>query len=190
VTRFERVERMWLSFFAAPTNGESAAIFRITYGLLAAWQAMGIWLNLERFWGDDGLIPYAIVAGDKHQFLSPFFWAPESTTVLYGHAVVFTAATVALLVGFYPRIATLLVAYVHLSLQFRNPFILNSGDRLFMIIGALAVAVPLGYRFSVDAWLRKLRNKPAPPKPNMWGLRLLQLQLAYVYLNSTPPTST
>ena len=185
MTRMERLERLWLAFFCAPTNGESAAVFRVTYGLLAAWQALGIWLNLERFWSDDGLIPYDIVGGDKHQFLTPFFWAPDSRTLLYGMAVVFSLATAALLVGFYPRVATLVVAYVHLSFQYRNPFILNSGDRLFMIVGALAVAVPLGYRFSVDAWLRKLRGRPPLPAPNVWGLRLLQLQLAYVYLNST-----
>jgi uncharacterized membrane protein YphA (DoxX/SURF4 family) len=180
----ERAERLFLSFFAAPTNGASAAFFRVTLGLLACWQCFGVWLNLERFWGDDGLIPYGIVAADKYQFLTPFFWAPESKTVLYAHGVAFTVASVALLVGFFPRVFTLLLAYVHLSLQFRNPFILNSGDRLFMIVAALAVAVPLGHRFSVDALIRKLRKRAAP-MANVWGLRLLQIQLAYVYLNST-----
>lgn len=185
MTRMERAERLFLAFFAAPTNGASAAFVRVTVGLLACWQSVGVWLNLERFWGEDGLIPYGIVANDKYQFLAPFFWFPESKGVLYAHGVGFAAASVALLIGFYPRFFTLLLAYIHLSLQFRNPFILNSGDRLFMIVAALCVAVPLGHRFSVDAWIRKLRKKPAPPTPNVWGLRLLQIQLAYVYLNST-----
>ncbi len=88
-----------------------------------------------------------------------------------------------LLLGFYPRIATLVVAYLHLSFQFRNPFILNSGDRLFMIIAALAAFMPLGHRFSIDALLRARRGR-APPEATVWGQRLVGMQIAYVYLNS------
>ncbi len=185
MTRMERAERLFLKFFAAPTNGAPAALFRVLLGLLACWQTVGVWLNLERFWSDKGLIPYAIVGGDKYQFLTPFFWVSESKGLLYGLAVAFTVSSVAILVGLYPRLFALVLAYVHLCFQYRNPFILNSGDRLFMIVAALAVAVPLGHRFSVDALVRKLRKKPAPPTPHVWGLRLVQIQVAYVYLNST-----
>lgn len=185
MTRAERAERLFLSFFAAPTNGASAALFRVLLGLLACWQTVGVWLNLDRFWGADGLIPYGIVGGDKYQFLTPFFWVGDSEALLTGLATAFTVSSAAILVGFYPRIFALVLAYVHLCFQYRNPFILNSGDRLFMIVVALSVAVPLGHRFSVDALVRKLRKRPAPPTPHVWGLRLLQIQLAYVYLNST-----
>ncbi len=184
MTRIDRAERFFLSFFGTPTDGTSASLFRITLGVCALWQAVGVWLNLRRFWGDDGLIPYGIIAGEKYQWLSPFAWAPSSDAVLYGHGIAFTAASFFLLIGFYPRVFTLVLAWTHLSLQLRNPFILNSGDRLFMIVAALAVAAPLGQRWSVDAWIRKLKNRPAPEGLTLWGMRLLQIQIAYVYLNS------
>lgn len=181
----DRAERFFLSFFGTPTDGTSAGLFRITLGLCALWQAVGIWLNLRRFWGDDGLIPFGIVSAEKYQWLSPFSWAPASNAILYGHAIAFTVASFFLLIGFYPRVFTVVLAWVHLSLQFRNPYILNSGDRLFMIVAALAVATPLAHRFSVHSWLRNRRNQPPPQGATLWGMRLLQIQLAYVYLNSS-----
>ncbi len=184
MTLVDRAERLFMSFFGTPTNGASAGVFRLTLGLCACWQSLGVWLNLRRFWGHDGLIPYGIVGSEKYIWLSPFSWAPTSDAVLYGHAILFTVASFFLLIGVYPRVFALLLAWTHLSLQFRNPFILNSGDRLFMIVCALAVATPLAHRFSVHEWLRKRRGKPAPGIATLWGMRLLQIQLAYVYLNS------
>jgi hypothetical protein len=89
-----------------------------------------------------------------------------------------------MLVGFFPRVSAIVIAYAHLSLQFRNPFILNSGDRLFMILAALSIAMPLGHKLSVDGWIRRLRGKPEPAPVAIWGQRLIQLQIAYVYLSS------
>ena len=183
VNRREKIERLYLGFFAAPSDGTAAALFRVLFGTLALWQAFAVCLNLYRFWGHDGMIPFEIIARDKYLFLSPFFWAPKSEAVLVGHAVAFTAASAAIFLGFRARIAAVVLAYVHMSLQYRNPFILNSGDRLFMIIAFLAAFMPLAQRFSVDAWLRSKKGI-APPAVNMWGQRLVAIQIAYVYLNS------
>lgn len=184
MTRAERLERIVLGFFATSSNGSTAAAFRVAMGCLSLWQAGGIWLNLSRFYADDGLIPWVIVKGHKYVWLSLFALAPDSAAMLYGHAALFTAASVCLLAGFYPRVATLVVAYVHLSLQLRNPYILNSGDRLFMIIAALAAFMPLAHRFSVHSWLRGRRGLGPFAPATVWGQRLVSLQLAYVYLNA------
>jgi hypothetical protein len=181
VSRAERIERALLEFFAAPTNGATAGLFRLGFGLLACWQCVGVWLNLHRYWGDQGLVPFRIVQSESYVWMSPFSWAPQSELVLYGHGVAFTVASVAMLLGVFPRAASLLLAFVHLSLQFRNPFILNSGDRLFMILAALASLMPLGHRYSLEAWWRERRGL-GPREPSvLWGNRLLQLQIAYVY---------
>lgn len=183
VNRREKLERLYLRFFAEPSDGTAAALFRFSFGSLALTQALAVWLNLYRFWGHDGMIPFEIIEHDKYLFLSPFFWAPKSEALLVGHAVVFTAASAAIFLGFRARIAAVVLAYVHMSLQYRNPFILNSGDRLFMIVAFLSAFMPLARRFSVDAWLRARKGVP-PPEANVWGQRLVAIQIAYVYLNS------
>jgi len=181
----ERHERILLSFFATRVDGSSAAFLRVLLGLLAAWQCGAVWLNLRRYWGADGMIPWDMVEKDQFIWLSPFSWAPKSTAVLNAHAIVFTFATVCVLLGFRARIFTLVLAYVHMSLQFRNPYILNSGDRLFMIVAALAAFTPLSRKLSIDAWLaRRKPGKPLGDLSSVWGQRILGLQISYVYLNS------
>lgn len=180
----ERAERLFLSFFAAPTDGSGAALLRLTLGAVAVWQAVGILWNLHRFYGDDGVIPTAIVQYDRFFWLTPFYWAPKSGAVVDLVGAAFAIASLCFLVGFRPRVAALVLAYTHAALQFRNPFILNSGDRLFMIQVFLAAFAPLGNKWSVDAWLRS-RAGVAAPVGTMWAQRLIGLQIGYVYLNST-----
>lgn len=179
----ERMERRFVSFFAVPSDGTTAALFRVLFGAEAVWQAVGILWNIDRYWGPQGTIPFDIVAKDEFIWMSAFRWAPASATFAHALGIAFAIAAVCLFIGFYPRVATLVVAYLHLSFQFRNPFILNSGDRLFMIVAALAAFMPLGHRFSVDALLRARRGR-APPEATVWGQRLVGMQIAYVYLNS------
>jgi hypothetical protein len=193
---FSRFERWLLDFLLAPSRGASAGLLRVGLGLVACWQSIGLWLNLERYWGAEGLVPWATVRSDRYRWLSPFFYAPDSTIVLHAHGVVFSIASVALLVGLAPRAAAVMLALTHVSLQLRNPFVLNSGDRLFMIQLALASLAPLGARFSIDAWWRGrspsgtngssvLRvARSSFEGANRLGERLVALQIAYVYLSS------
>lgn len=183
ISRREWLERRWNTFFYAESDGTSVGIFRLLLGSLAVWQAFGIWLNLRRFWAADGMIPWKLVETDKFIWLTPFAWAPESETVLVGQAVIFTIAATGLLLGVRANLCAALVAYLHASFQYRNPFILNSGDRLFMIASAFAVLMPLARRFSVESWWRARANL-APKPAFVWGQRLLGMQIGYVYLNS------
>lgn len=170
-------------FFLAPTDGSPAALFRIFLGMIATWQSLGIWLNLERYWGPAGMIPFELVSRDPFIRLSILSWAPQSLLLLKLVAALFSFASVALLLGLKPRVATLLLAYLHISLQHRNPFILNSGDRLFAIVLALATLMPLASRLSVDGWLRAKRGLAARTGI-VWGQRMVGLQIAWVYLAS------
>lgn len=183
ISKREWLERRWNAFFYAESDGTSAGILRLLLGGLAVWQALGIWLNLRRFWAADGMIPWKLVESDRFIFLTPFAWAPESDTILYGQALVFTLAAVGLFAGVRANLCAALVAYLHASFQYRNPFILNSGDRLFMIVTALAVMMPLARRFSVESWWRERAGKAAAPA-FVWGQRLVGFQISYVYVNS------
>ena len=170
--------------FSAPSDGTTAAFFRVAIGLLSMWQAFGVWLNLERYYSQDGFIPFEVVKDNGWIWLSPLAWAPSSTVMLHAVWGLFAVAALLLTIGFHPRVAALVVAYLHVGLQLRNPYILNSGDRLFMIVVALGAAMPLAHRFSVHAWLRARKGLGAFPAATVWGQRLVGIQIAYVYLNS------
>lgn len=184
-SRLEIAERAVVTFFGARASGESAALFRIGFGLLAIWTSIGVWLNLERYYGNEGLVPWAIVKDDAYaKYVSLFALAPESHAMLVGHAIAFSAAAVLFTAGVFPRVAALVISYVNVSLQYRNPFILNSGDRLFQIVAALAVFMPLARRWSVTSALRRRLGKPDLPLGSDFGARLVQLEIAYVYISS------
>ncbi|MFO0614992.1 MAG: HTTM domain-containing protein [Polyangiaceae bacterium] len=184
-SRVEIVERAVVTFFGAPSTGESAALFRIAFGLLALWTSIGVWLNLERYYGPDGLVPWDMVKGDPYvEKISLFALAPDSQAMLAGHAVAFTLASVLFTVGLFPRVSAIVISYVNVSLQYRNPFILNSGDRLFQIVAAVAAFMPLARRWSVTSYVRRLRGKGDGPLGTDFGARLIQLEIAYVYLSS------
>ncbi len=53
-----------------------------------------------------------------------------------------------------------LIYVTNVGLQHRNPYVLNNGDRLFVIPAALAVFLPWGARYSVDAWRRARKGAP------------------------------
>lgn len=173
-----------LRFFATPVDGRSAALLRLSIGAVALWQCVGIWLNLQRYWGPHGFVPYKLVANDRLFWLTALAWAPESTWWPSVVASVFTASAVSFILGFRARLFGLLLAYLHLSFQARNPFILNSGDSLFMIQLVLSSFAPLSQKWSIDAWLTIRRGRPLA-YGTVWGQRLVGLQIAYVYLNST-----
>lgn len=184
-SRFEIVERALVEFFGARSTGESAALFRIGFGLLAIWTSIGVWLNLERYYGNDGLLPWDLVKGDAYAAkVSLFALAPESSAMLAAHAVAFSVAAVMFTIGILPRWSAIVISYINVSLQFRNPFILNSGDRLFQIVAALAVFMPLANRWSVTSLVRRKLGRPALPPGTDFGARLIQLELAYVYISS------
>lgn len=178
-----RAREHLLQFFAEPVDGTSAAFFRVSLGALACWESLGIWLNLGRYYGPRALTPYSLVARDKFVAFTPFAWFPDNEAVPYVLATLFSLFSLAYLVGWKPRVFALLLAYLHLGFQFRQPFILNSGDRLFMIQLVLSAVAPLSLKFSVDAWRARRRGLSLEPG-TIWGQRLLGLQIAYVYLNS------
>jgi hypothetical protein len=171
-------------FFAAPTNGASAALFRLLYGTLAVWTAIGVGLNLRRYYGADGMIPWDVVAGWKWASFSLFAIDPDSELILSLHFWAFLVAAVLFLVGFAARPAAFVIYAVNVSLEHRNPFIINSGDRLFLILAFYAMFMPLTHRWSLSSLWRKWRSLPPLPPMPVWGLRLVALQISYVYLST------
>lgn len=164
-------------FFGAPTRGSSASLFRLLYGALAVWTAIGVLINFERFYGANALIPWSVVDGASQRF-SLLALAPHNDAWGFTVAVAFLLASISLSVGFWSRTSALVVFVTCLALHQRNPYIVNGGDRLFLILGAHATLMPLGARWSWDAL--RARSQPSTASPVL-GQRLAALQVCYVY---------
>ncbi len=132
-------------------------------------------MNLDRYYGYRGLVPWEVVQGFPEQRYSLLALAPDSSVWLAAIAVTFLAGALMVTVGAWPRLGALLIYVTNIGLQHRNPYILNNGDRLFVILAALAIFLPWGARYSVDAWRRARKGLPEL-RGGVWAQRLIALR--------------
>lgn len=163
----------------------SLAVFRIVLALLVLTDLTNRAFDFYAHYTDAGIMPRTVLL---EEVLSR--WA-VSVNLMNGsplfQALVFVAAAVAalgLLVGYRTRLMTLLVWVLILSIQWRNPLILNSGDVLLRVLLFWGMFLPLGAYWSVDRML-----KPEPARLSMRFISLatvaLFLQITFVYWFTT-----
>lgn len=170
-----------LDFFTHETEGYPAAVLRISMGLFAIWKGFGNWINLDRYFTEQGVVPWRHVSGSEHQVFSVLAIAPENRSYVAAVVLVSMLAGLSLTLGLRSRLSALVVFVVSVAVMHRNPFIDNRGDHLFVLIMGLCVLLPLGRVWSVDGLIRRLRGRNAP-LATMWSQRLMALQVSYIYL--------
>ena len=170
-----------LRFFLAETEGYPAALLRIMMGLLAIWIGYGNWINLDRYFTEDGILPWRHVQNSEHQIFSVLALAPESRPFTLAVIAAHIVCGVTMLIGLLPRLSAFVVFACAVALMHRNPFIDNRGDHLFVLVVGLCALMPIGRVWSVQNLLGRPRD-PSAPLPTLWGQRLLALQVSYIYL--------
>jgi len=170
-----------LRFFLAETEGYPAALLRILMGLLAIWKGYGNWINLDRFFTEDGVLPWRHVQNSEHQIFSVLALAPESRSFTLAVIATHVLCGITMVLGLLPRLSAFLVFACAVALMHRNPFIDNRGDHLFVLVIGLCTLMPLGRVWSLQNLLGARRRVDAP-LPTLWSQRLLALQVSYIYL--------
>ncbi|SEQ47980.1 HTTM domain-containing protein [Natrinema salaciae] len=132
-------------------DARALAAFRIAVGLVLLFDIGHRSRDLRTFYTDGGVLPRAMLV-DQYpaaeysiHALSGAAWVQA---LLFGCAA---AAAAALLVGYRTRTATVLSLLLLVSVQARNPFLLNGADRLLSQLLFLAIFLPLGRRWAIDA---------------------------------------
>ncbi len=177
--------QLWEEWWFVPTQPLSLAAFRVTFGLLWIDILLSSIPNWSRFYGRDGIVPFAWLG-------EPFFARPSllaaSSDPLWTNAffVLALAAAVAFTVGYRTRVATIALYVAVISMIDRTPTITHGEDLVSRPLLFFACFASLGDRVSVDAWLRRRQGKPAPTPGAIWPLRMLQVSAAFVYLFSMP----
>ncbi|WP_226005759.1 HTTM domain-containing protein [Natrinema salinisoli] len=127
------------------------AAFRIVLGLVLLFDVFHRSRDLVTFYTDDGVLPRALLVNQypaARYSLHTLSGEPWAQAVLFACAAI---AAVALLVGYRTRTATVLSLLLLVSVQARNPHLLNGGDKLLSQLVLLAVFLPLGTRWALDA---------------------------------------
>jgi hypothetical protein len=130
----------------------SLALFRMALGACILGDLANRATSLEAHYTDFGVLPRSVVIDS--------FWNPANVSLhlingtFLGQAILFLTAAIfgaMLMVGFYTRLATVVSWFLLISLQVRNPMILQGGDILFRSLLLWAMFLPLGARWSWDS---------------------------------------
>jgi hypothetical protein len=182
-----RIADVPTQFFAARVTGSSASAFRIAFGALSAWNGLTLVVNTERYFSDAGAYPFDLAGA--HKSLSAFAWAPHDIDHAYAVLVAYVIVSLLMMFGVLSRVSCAALWFLQLSVEHRNSLITSDADTIFGIMLFIGIFLPLGRRWSVDAWVaRRLVNRwprlcdPLWRRlPSIWSARLLQLQIAMIY---------
>ncbi|UPL47701.1 HTTM domain-containing protein [Hymenobacter sublimis] len=135
--------------------------------------------DLEAFYSNIGVLPLSVLL--EHSW-NPYEFSLHASSGLWQvQAVLFllaAAAAVALLLGYQTRLMTFLSWVLLVSVQNRNPLILQGGDDLLRMLLFWGFFLPWGRVYSLDA-----RRKPLPASMTYASAATLAyvVQLALVY---------
>lgn len=176
----DRASLAWDRFWFAPRSIAPLAFLRIALGLLIALWGLSLLPDARAFLGPDGVLPDVPDVRARVGLLQ--MWRSDTAAVVVVASLV--PAGLAVAVGLATRWATIVSFVLLLSISRRDPWVLNSGDALLRHATLFLAFTPAGEVLSVDRWRRARDRFWQIPRAAPWGLRLIQVQIATVYLFS------
>jgi hypothetical protein len=175
--------RAWERFWFAPTGAEPLGAFRIAFGLIALAHLALLWPEADLWLSDRGYLRGAEAA----QLAGPLRWSPLQTfqdpQAVRATLAATAAAAAAVVLGWHARLASLALYAGLLAVHHRNLLSSSGADALLVILALWLALSPSGAALSLDARRRAQRStSPACPLISPWAQRMMQLQLALVYL--------
>ena len=156
------VAATWLAFWFRPADARPLAWVRILTGCLGLALAASYAADLERWFGQAGMIPPATVAEWSGGGSRSLFLLAAGTTWLWALFAVLVLALLAVAVGLFTRPACLVAAILWASLLNRGPMLAGPADDCLAVLLWCLVVGPAGDHWSLDRLLRDRRGLPSP----------------------------
>lgn len=159
-------------------DARSLAFFRMMLGGLIVLDIALRLIDLRAFYTDFGVLPRSVVI-ERHNPVAHFSFLMSSGAAWFQAVVLLLTAGsgVCLAVGYRTRIAAIASWVLLVSIQYRNPLILQGGDVLFRILVLFAMALPVSNVWSLDARCRRA----ASLRPSLLNFAYVA-QVACVYI--------
>lgn len=159
----------------------SLAVLRIVLALIVlldvAWRAQ----DLKAHYSDAGPLPRDIAMDMLTEWRWSLYFLNGSVAFQALLLSLTAAAACAMLVGLRTRTMTIIVWILIVSIQARNPLVLNSSASLLRLLLFWAMFLPLGAWWSLD---RRQRQESARPSPRFLSFATVGLfaQIAFMYV--------
>ena len=178
--------RAWNRFFFGLVSAKPLGAIRILYGLIALANLGFCAVDLDYWYTDTGLLrgdEAWVMAGPTQPSLLHFYQDPTTVRVWFVAVATFAAFFT---IGLRTRLMGILYYVGMLMLHNRNLVSSSGADVLLLICGFNLMLSPCGAAYSVDARLEsRRRGTPASPVVLPWALRLIQIQVAVVYMGAS-----
>ncbi len=160
-------------------------LIRIGYSLLLLINVL-VWApDLETWFGEQGVLPFAISRQVVDPDTLPFFaWLPKTNVVLWSCYSMLLAQIVALLAGWHARFQALCIFIWLTSFQHRNMLIWDGEDWVFRLLAFYLIFLPIGDFYSLSRSNRKGEAQPDSVANPIWPLRLVQIQMTLIYVSN------
>ncbi len=189
----------WTRFWFTPSDAIVLSLLRILTGLVALWWYLGMYTDLQTWFGPNSLLPAEMVRQFRkdelnfERFAFSIVDLTDSASALwlvYGLGLV---TVVLMIVGVFSRISTITAFLFVLSFVQRAPMLSRPVDAILVILMFYLCIGPSGAYFSFDAWLRKRNAEKqglptsSPPhdmplsSSTTVAIRLMQVHLALIY---------
>lgn len=175
----------WNKFWFRPYNLLPLGVFRIALGLVILIKLLLLLPFIGDFFTEQGMYPLSL----SKQFVSPRLClfdylpldvAPQFFAVMILITVLFTC-------GIFTRVMAVLLYIGSVSIEYRDPLIFNSGDRIILIFLFFGMFAPWGQILSWDRFIAQRRGlvKEDPVMGPFWTGRMMQIQVCMMYFWST-----
>jgi hypothetical protein len=142
----------WRDRFLVPWTLDlrSLALFRILLGIILILNVILRIDDVTAFYTDLGVMPRSEVPPEQ-RWVSVYFLGGNTQFISVLLAIQAVAA-VTFLLGVSTHLSTLVNWFLLVSLHVRNPLIQHYGDQILAMLLFWGIFLPLGARWSVDAW--------------------------------------
>jgi predicted DCC family thiol-disulfide oxidoreductase YuxK len=184
------LRRDWNEFWFAPVSSIPLGLFRIAFGVVVLLYGLLLFPDRDTWFSNRGVLTQ--VASDAYNaehnpgLLINLLHGVDHPLLLLLFFVGFLAAALCLMLGWWTRLAAFLVFLGLNSLHNRNHVILSGADIVMIVLSFYLLFAPAGAACSLDRLGRFMRGEEdeEPPCIVPWAQRLMQIQIALLYLCS------
>lgn len=176
--------RAWNRFWFTPISARPLGLFRVLYGLITLEHLLLLWADAEPWLCGSGYLR----GSEARELAGPWRWSILQYFQDHSHVhailLITTIAAALVTLGLLTRVAAIALYAGLLTIHHRNLLTISGADVLVVIVAFWLMMAPSGKAFSLDAWVRARRQHRPAAEPLIvpWAQRMLQLQLAFVYL--------
>ncbi len=174
-------KRFWLGQIDLRPLG----FMRIVFGLVTFNSILDLSFVLFDFFSDAGVAPRSLLLGQLRRNNSVCLYDLAGPPWVLITLYILTLISILIYtVGWHSRWASVATFLLVCGIHERNLQVFDGSDNILRVILFWMMFMPTGARYSVDAVLRSARGLPTITHASALPIRLGQVQIAWVYLNT------